>query len=135
MPKQLHVVAAAIVRDGRVLAAQRSATMSLPNLWEFPGGKIEPGESPRVALVRELHEELGCTVSVGASVVETRHEYDFATIVLATYYASIEAGEPAPTEHADVRWCTAPELRSLDWAAADLPAVVAVASRLEVMEQ
>ncbi|KQY75821.1 DNA mismatch repair protein MutT [Microbacterium sp. Root1433D1] len=135
MPKQLHVVAAVIVRNGRVLAAQRNAAMSLPNLWEFPGGKIEPGESPRAALVRELHEELGCTVSVGAPIVETRHEYDFATIVLATYYASIDAGEPAPIEHAEVRWCTAPELRSLDWAAADLPAVAAVASQLEAMQQ
>lgn len=128
--KTIEVVAAVILRDDRVLAARRSEDMSLPNRWEFPGGKVEAGESPSSALVRELREEIGCTVEVGSAIETTRHAYPFATISLATFYASVVIGEPKPSEHAELRWCTADELSSLDWAPADLPTVKNVVQQL-----
>lgn len=128
--KRIEVVAAAIVRDGRVLAARRSAEMVLPNLWEFPGGKIEPGEPAEDALTRELQEELGCTVEVGQLVIETHHQYEFGLVILSTYYAKIRFGTPAATEHSELRWCNAAELTTLEWAPADLPAVALVAASL-----
>lgn len=77
MKKQINVVGAVVVRDGTILCAQRSASMSLPGMWEFPGGKIELGETPEQALRRELDEELLCTIDVGDHVETTSYEYDF----------------------------------------------------------
>lgn len=130
MKKLVNVVGAVIVREGKALAAKRGQAMSLPDLWEFPGGKIELGESPREALVRELREELQCTVEIGAQVETTSFDYDFGKVILTTFYATITAGEPMITEHAEVRWCTAPELALLEWAPADLPAVMRVVADL-----
>lgn len=135
MTKILDVVAAAILRDDRVLAARRSEVMSLPNMWEFPGGKVETSESPASALVRELHEEIGCTVEVGSRITTTRHDYPFAIVSLTTFYASLLSGEPVADEHAELRWCTADELSSLEWAPADLPAVAHVAERLRATQR
>ncbi|RNI25354.1 (deoxy)nucleoside triphosphate pyrophosphohydrolase [Flexivirga caeni] len=123
MTAPIEVVGAAVVHDGLVLAAQRGPTMSMPGSWEFPGGKIEPGESPQEALVRELREELLCDVTVGEHVETTSHSYDFGIIILSTYFAAIEAGEPQATEHAELRWVPPSKLHGLAWAPADLPAV------------
>ncbi|HIT76560.1 MAG TPA: (deoxy)nucleoside triphosphate pyrophosphohydrolase [Candidatus Avipropionibacterium avicola] len=123
MGKQIAVVGAVVVRDGRVLAARRGPAMSLPGTWEFPGGKIEPGEGPEQALVREMREELLCTVEIGAHVATTTHAYDFGTVTLTTFLARVVAGEPQPTEHSAVRWLSVDELGSVEWAPADLPAV------------
>jgi len=101
--------------------------MSLPGMWEFPGGKIEPGESPQEALCRELEEELKCVVDVGDHVQTTAHEYDFAIVNLSTYFCSLVTGAPELTEHSEVRWLPADELMTLDWAPADIPAVEQVA--------
>lgn len=133
--KTIEVVAAVILREDRVLAARRSEHMSLPNMWEFPGGKVEAGESHTSALVREVREEIGCTVEVGSRIETTRHAYPFATIALTTFYASLLAGEPEPTEHAELRWCNADELSALDWAPADIPAAKNVAEELTVRRQ
>lgn len=97
--------------------------MSLPGMWEFPGGKIEPGESPREALVREMKEELLCTVEIGEQVETTRHEYDFGFVTLTTFYATLIDGEPQLTEHSEIRWIDAADLDSVEWAPADIPAV------------
>lgn len=120
---QITVVAAVVIRGGTVLAAQRGPSMSLAGLWELPGGKVEPGELPESALVREIWEELLCTVSVGERVMTTTHEYEFGVVTLTTYYSTILDGDPHRTEHADLRWVPLTELRSLDWAPADIPAL------------
>ncbi|MGV2985122.1 (deoxy)nucleoside triphosphate pyrophosphohydrolase [Microbacterium sp. AGC85] len=123
MSKQINVVGAVVIRAGAVLAAQRSQTMSLPGLWEFPGGKIESRESPQEALAREIQEELLCRVSVGERVEATTYEYEFGVVALTTFYATILDGEPQVTEHADLRWIPMEDLHNLNWAPADLPAM------------
>lgn len=92
-------------------------------MWEFPGGKVERGESPRSALVREIDEELGCSVAVGDIVTRTVHAYDFATIDLTTYFCELTGNAPTLREHADSRWLTPDCLSDLTWAPADVPAI------------
>lgn len=126
MAKLVEVVGAVIVRDGRILCAQRGSDGALAGKWEFPGGKVERGEPPRDALVRELTEELLCEVAVGEVVTTTIHDYDFATICLTTFLCELLAGEPTLTEHQAVVWLAPDELYTLDWAPADVPAVALV---------
>ncbi|ALC15318.1 ADP-ribose pyrophosphatase YjhB, NUDIX family [Desulfuromonas soudanensis] len=121
--KHLHVTCAIIERDGLVLAAQRSAAMSLPLKWEFPGGKIDPGETPEECLRRELVEEMGVRVRVGESLPASTHRYPTFTVTLYPFVCSIEAGEIVLHEHAAVSWLPVGELRTLDWAEADLPVI------------
>lgn len=121
--KRIYVVGAVLERDGLILAAQRSESMSLPGMWEFPGGKIEVGETAEQALQRELSEELRCLAEVGAHVETTEHDYDFGTVILSTYYCTLAQGEPALTEHSAIEWLSLAELLNLDWAPADVPAV------------
>lgn len=117
----LHVVGAAIVRDGRVLAARRSPAMPLPGRWEFPGGKVEDGETPEAALAREIAEELGVTVRVGALVGTGEDEQARRRIRLDVYACELVSGEPKAREHDRLAWVGAGELGGLDWAAADVP--------------
>lgn len=125
----LEVVGAVIVRKGFVLCALRSLDSSLPNVWEFPGGKVEPGESHEHALAREIEEELGCVVTVGTLITSTMHAYGARTVLLHTYQCEISAGEPVAHEHAELRWVTLAQLDALDWAAADIPTVESLARR------
>lgn len=99
-------------------------------MWEFPGGKVERGETPREALEREIAEELDCAVTVGEQVTVTRHEYDFAPITLTTFWCTLDLGTPALREHVDIRWTHSDELLALEWAPADLPAVDIVLRQL-----
>lgn len=130
MKKTIQVVGAAVVRDGLVLCAQRGQTGSLPGMWEFPGGKIEPGESARDALIREIDEELKCSVLVGEEINTTLHEYDFAVISLTTFFCELIAGEPTLMEHEAVAWMSPENLFDLDWAPADIPAVESIILKL-----
>lgn len=105
MKKTVSVVGAVIFNEkNEILCALRSATMSLPNYWEFPGGKIDEGETSQEALVREIKEELGCLITVGEKVEEIEHEYENIIVHLATYKAHVKSGIPKTLEHADLKW-------------------------------
>jgi 8-oxo-dGTP diphosphatase len=115
----MQVVGAAIVRDRRVLAARRTAPPETAGRWEFPGGKVEPGETPDEAVVREIGEELGCTVRVvswlpGEVAIGERHVLTVAVVELVD-------GEPEPREHDAVRWLATAELDDVDWLEPDVP--------------
>jgi 8-oxo-dGTP diphosphatase len=119
--RQLLVVAALIEQEGRVLVAQRRADQSQPLAWEFPGGKVEPGESPSQALVREIQEELACSIEVGAVVDVVFFAYDAFDLIMPVYRATIRAGMPAARQVAAVAWVTRAELASLAFTPADIP--------------
>lgn len=115
------VVGAAVVRDGLVLAARRTTPPEAAGRWEFPGGKVDPGESDDTALVRELAEELGVRVRVvrwlaGEQAVGPGGRYRLRVAVVR-----LEAGEPEPVEHDAVRWLGADELGAVDWLDGDRP--------------
>ncbi|HJQ07029.1 MAG TPA: (deoxy)nucleoside triphosphate pyrophosphohydrolase [Nocardioides sp.] len=123
--RQIEVVGAVIVEDGKILCAQRG-TGALAGMWEFPGGKLEPGETHHDALVREIAEEIHCEIAIGSLVTTTRHEYDAGVLTLTTYYCTLVAGSPVLTEHSELAWLAPADLDRLDWAPADLPAVEVV---------
>jgi len=129
----LHVVGAAIVHAERCLVAQRSHTMALPLKWEFPGGKLEPNETPQAALVREIREELGVTICVGPLLGIGKAQAGRKLIALDVYAATLVAGTPVAREHAQLRWVVADELSAFDWAEADIPVIGAV--RAWLLEQ
>jgi 8-oxo-dGTP diphosphatase len=127
-PPRTLVVGAAILLDGAVLAARRTSPPELAGRWEFPGGKVEPDESPEEALVREIGEELGCRIEVtgwlpGSALIGDRHELRVAVAVLVE-------GEPVPTEHDLVRWVGAVDLDALDWLEPDRPFLLALRERM-----
>lgn len=103
--------------------------MSLPNYWEFPGGKIEDGETPERALAREIKEEFNCSIEVGAKVEDTTYEYEKVTVRLETYMAKLVDGEPVALEHAEAKWVSREEITKLDFAPADIPAVEKIANQ------
>ncbi|MDA8085083.1 MAG: (deoxy)nucleoside triphosphate pyrophosphohydrolase [Nitrospiraceae bacterium] len=121
--KCLHVACAIVEKDGRVLAAQRGIAMSMPLKWEFPGGKIEHGESPEDCLRRELVEELGLKVNVSYALPPHTHSYDTFTVTLYPFVCTLGSGELTVHEHAAVAWFPPEELTVLDWAEADLPVI------------
>ena len=129
----IHVACALIERDGFILAAQRSEKMSLPLKWEFPGGKIEPGESPEDCLKRELREEMGISIDVGAPLSSTTHAYLAFRVTLYPFICSISSGELTLHEHKQIAWLKPEMLHALDWAAADLP-VIAACQRIHAMK-
>ena len=113
-------VVAALIRDtDRVLICQRPAHKARGMLWEFVGGKVEPGESREEALIRECREELAITISVGDIFTEVTHTYRDLTIHLTVFNAEITAGVPRKLEHNDLRWITADELDRYAFCPAD----------------
>jgi 8-oxo-dGTP diphosphatase len=121
--RHLHVACAIIENNGTVLAAQRSALMSLPLKWEFPGGKIEACESPMECLIREVSEELGVSVSVSMALTPTTHNYPDFTVTLYPFTCKLTGGNMTHHEHQAIRWIEPLNMPELDWAAADLPVV------------
>lgn len=128
--KPCAVVAAIIELGGMILCVQRGASQYpyIHGKWEFPGGKIEPGESPEAALTREIQEELHLSIAVDRHLITVAHDYPDFHISLAAYRCTTAAGNPILTEHVAHRWLSAadPEFLALDWAAADIPILQAL---------
>jgi 8-oxo-dGTP diphosphatase len=127
-PRQQVVVGAAIVDGDRVLAAQRSEPPALAGLWEFPGGKVDPGETDEAALVRECREELGVDVLLGARIGRDWPIGEYG--VLRVWLGGIAAGELTAVEHAALRWLTVDELDDVEWIPADRVVVDRLAGML-----
>jgi 8-oxo-dGTP diphosphatase len=127
---QRIIVGAAIIDRGRLLACERSDPPDVAGRWEFPGGKVEPGESETAALVRECAEELGVQVEIGDRVgvdVPLAHGWG----VLRVYLARLTSdAQPHPLEHAQLRWLQAADLDSVAWLPADAPIVDSLRSLL-----
>lgn len=126
------VAAAVVVREGRVLLSQRKTGTHLAGAWEFPGGKVEPDEDPRDAVVRELREELGVDVEVADILDVTFHRYPGKSVLLLFYEASLAPGSPEPRalDVADVRWSAADDLRDDAFPPADVAVLAKVRARL-----
>jgi 8-oxo-dGTP diphosphatase len=127
--KSVRVVAALIADrqdQKRLLVQQRLATKSRANLWEFPGGKVEPGESDAAALRRECQEELGVVLLVGEKLWSTVHAYTDLTVELVLYRGTIISGEPKPLGAQALRYCTPEQMRGLPFCEADLPLIEAL---------
>ncbi|WP_215225469.1 (deoxy)nucleoside triphosphate pyrophosphohydrolase [Echinicola shivajiensis] len=119
----LKVTCAIIVQDGLVLAVQRSKKMKMPLKWEFPGGKLEEGESEQECLIREIKEELHLEILLGEKLPEVIYEYPDFKICLIPFIASIQSGELHLAEHQAYQWLPKNKLLDLDWALADVPVV------------
>lgn len=114
-----EVVAALIWDKDRFMICQRPASKARPLLWEFVGGKVEPGETKEHALIRECQEELAITLSVGDIFMDVVHEYPDITIRLTLFNATIAEGIPQKLEHNDIRWITTTEISNYDFCPAD----------------
>lgn len=113
-------VAAAIIRDGdRFMICRRPAHKARGLMWEFPGGKVEKGETKEQALIRECREELAVTLRVGDVFMEVTHEYPDITVCLTLFNAEINEGTPQMLEHSDIRWITAKEIDEYTFCPAD----------------
>ncbi len=116
---KVEVVAAIIRRDGKILITQRFDNVHLPGLWEFPGGKVEPSESPEVALEREIREELGIKIRVGEEFFNVDHDYPTKSVRLHFFNCTIVEGEPQLLDVADLRWVEPKDLNNFQFPAAD----------------
>jgi len=121
--KHLHVACAIIRQNGKILAAQRSDSMSMPLKWEFPGGKIKQNETPEDCLKRELREELGIRISVGEPRDVVTHQHPDFVVSLYPYECAIASGNIHLHEHAAIQWVSPKDLHQLDWTEADLPII------------
>ncbi|WP_163536361.1 (deoxy)nucleoside triphosphate pyrophosphohydrolase [Gracilibacillus sp. YIM 98692] len=124
MKKTVKVVAAVIENENNeILCALRSHDMSIPNKWEFPGGKVEQGENLKEALEREISEELNCKIVAHELIYDHTREYEKFIINLIAIEAKIVEGTPQVSEHAKLIWLPKENLDSIVWAPADIPAV------------
>lgn len=124
MKKLVKVVGAIIENEhNEILCALRSPTMILPNCWEFPGGKVEKNENLSEAIIREIREELKCTIGCIEQFNDNTHEYETFTINLITLKCRLISGTPTVTEHSKLIWLNRENLASLKWAPADIPAI------------
>ena len=119
------VVAAVIVKDGRFLATQRGYG-ELAGGWEFPGGKVEPGESPQQALAREIREELRANIEVGELLVTVEHDNGAFHLSMECYLCRLLSDHVSLTEHSDARWLDAETMHSVEWLPADIQVVEAI---------
>jgi 8-oxo-dGTP diphosphatase len=124
MATDLVVVGAAIIRDGRLLSAQRAEPPHMAGGWELPGGKVDPGESDEDALIRECHEELAVKISLDRRIGGDWRLSDRA--LLRVWTAQIIEGDPQPLEHLALRWLTKDELYEVTWLPGDRPVIEAL---------
>jgi 8-oxo-dGTP diphosphatase len=127
-PKVIDVVAAVIWREGRYLGVRRPNGKPMAGAYEFPGGKIEVGETPQVALCRELREELGITATAIAFFREKAHSYEHLSVYLHFFHVHAFTGEPKPLEGQDMEWLTPQEARTRPFLEADRDVVEELAS-------
>lgn len=121
--KRVEVVAAVIEKDNKIFCAQRNLAKSMGGKWEFPGGKIEIGESKEEALVREIKEELDSDIKVNKYLMTVEHDYPTFHITMHAYLCTLVKGELTLKEHNDSVWLNKEELVNLDFADADKPIV------------
>jgi 8-oxo-dGTP diphosphatase len=117
----IDVTAAILIENGRVLIARRRPGASQAGMWEFPGGKVRPEESPTQCLEREIREELGIRVAVGEFFAESVHAYEEKTIRLLAYRVRAEGGEMSPNDHAELAWVAIADLGRYRFCPADVP--------------
>lgn len=122
----IPVTCAIIRRDGKILAARRSQDTHLAGKWEFPGGKVDDGESEEACIVREIREELGIEIRPTRRMVPSDHDYGTKQIRLIPFACDLVDGEPVAKEHAAVDWFALDDLNRLDWCEADIPIVAQV---------
>ncbi len=123
----IKVTCAIIVENNKILTAKRSSSMPHSGFWEFPGGKIEEGESSENCLMREIKEELNCEIHIHKKLPAFTHQHLDKHIELQPYVCSIANGTPQPLEHSEIRWLNTSELLYLNW----LPADIAIAKFLK----
>ncbi len=120
----IHVAAGVCLRERRILITRRSPKMSAPGLWEFPGGKVEPGESPREALIRELKEELCLAAAPGVKLGESRIPFRSGHLRMECFHVALEkTEEPVLLEHDGMSWITTEDFGAYHWGPADVPLV------------
>lgn len=124
--KTIKVVAAVIVRGGKIYATQRGYG-NYKDGWEFPGGKVEPHENPEQALTREIKEELLADIEVGEKLITVEHDYEDFHLSMDCFFATLKNDEdPVLTEHEAARWLTQDELNEVNWLPADIKVVEAI---------
>lgn len=123
MTDLIEVTAAILIKDNRLLIAQRKSKDKLPSKWEFPGGKIENDETPEECLKREIKEEFGIDVSVGEFLGESVYHYDHISIRLLAYRTFWNTGEIKLKAHQSIRWVTINQIDQFDFLPADIPFV------------
>lgn len=128
MTPPVPVVCAIIMRGEHIMLAQRPPDKKLGGLWEFPGGKVEAGESAEAALHRELQEELGCTVRISQTLTPFVHDYSWGSIELIPFVCELTADstEPHPHEHTALAWVERSQLCAYELAPADVPLLTAL---------
>jgi 8-oxo-dGTP diphosphatase len=119
----ISVTCAIIQRDDKILAAQRGQDTHLSGKWEFPGGKVDEGESEEDCIIREIREELGVEVTPTSRLSENVHDYGDKQIRLIPFQCELVSGEPVAREHASLRWVSIHDLADLTWCEADVPIV------------
>jgi 8-oxo-dGTP diphosphatase/(d)CTP diphosphatase len=129
----IRVVAGVIGQANQVLVAQRHPDKAYISWWEFPGGKVEADESDQQALARELKEELGVTVAVGAPIVETEYDYGDKRILLCSYWCTLAKGEPEALSHQAIHWSEPNRLDPAVFSAADRPLLVKLQADTQIV--
>jgi 8-oxo-dGTP diphosphatase len=117
------VSAAIIISECKILITKRNENMKLPNLWEFPGGKVKENETPEDCVIREVNEELGVGIKLHSYYTTSIHKYDFGEIQLISYIGELESGSIELREHAAYQWVEVCDLVGYEFAPADIPII------------